>query len=197
MKMPKTIKISKIAGDFLVKVSRMALEKYFETGKPLTLNQLDLPQDIKPELLRKQASFVTLKKHGNLRGCIGHLEPIMPLIEDVIANSYAAAFNDPRFYPLLPNELSEIQIEVSVLSPKVSVNFSSAKELLEFLNKYKPGVVLSLYGRQATFLPQVWEKLPNEQEFLAHLCLKAGHDINCWQNPQTKFEIYTVQDFHE
>lgn len=197
MKIPKIIKLSKKAGEFLVKVSRLALEKYFETGKPLTLKQLNLPQDIKSELLRKQASFVTLKKQGNLRGCIGHLEAIMPLIEDVITNTYAAAFNDPRFYPLLPNELSEVQIEVSVLSPKVHVNFSSADELLEFLNKHKPGVVLSLYGKQATFLPQVWEDLPNAQDFLAHLCLKAGHDINCWQNPQTKLEIYTVQDFHE
>ncbi|RME52130.1 AmmeMemoRadiSam system protein A [Candidatus Woesearchaeota archaeon] len=144
------------------------------------------------------ASFVTLTKNGTLRGCIGTLHPYRPLFEDVAANAAAAATLDPRFPPVTPEELDDVTIEISLLTTPQPLAFSSPDELLSILEKEKPGVILSDKGRSATFLPQVWEQLPQPEAFLAHLCLKAGLPPDDWRTSKTvHVKTYHVQKWGE
>ena len=153
-----------------------------------------------PELARKQAVFVTLnKKDGHthsLRGCIGSLMPVRPLIDDVIYNAQAAAFSDPRFEPLSPDELKDVRIEISLLSIPEKVNYSDIDDLKTKIIPGKHGVILQLSGRRATFLPQVWEQLPDFDLFFAHLCQKAGLPANCLRY-HPEIERYEVEEFEE
>lgn len=192
--------ISKTAQEFLLTLSRQALEYYFNNNTFLPIDKVEIPLNIKSELIQKRATFVTLEKKQfsrfSLRGCIGHLIAINPLYVDILENTYAAAFNDPRFPPLQKEELKDIRIELSILTPQFKYDYNNVDELLNVLNKYKPGVVLELYGRQATFLPQVWEDLPDSKKFLENLCLKAGFTKDCiYEHPQ--IYIYFAQKFKE
>jgi len=145
----------------------------------------------KNELLKKDgASFVTLTQNGKLRGCIGSLTACRPLIEDIIANAKSAAFRDPRFSKLTREELHVTDIEVSVLTKPKILEYNDIEDLK---NKIKPnidGVILKLYSRQATFLPQVWEELPEFENFFGHLLSKAGLPMNSFKN---KPQISTYQ----
>ena len=230
-------KISKQAQDFLLKLSRKALEHYFKTGMPLHLTPSDLPERIAHELLEPRATFVTLKKieradtakirakntteapttdanvkkqtklasenqphlhqRFSLRGCIGTVVPVAPLYLSVIKNTYSAAFEDPRFPPLSEQELPEIRIEISVLTPQQRLEYQDFDTLRRFLNKHRPGVTIKYGPYGATFLPTVWEQLPNVEEFLAHLCLKAGLMPNCVQTLKPEIYIYFAQVFEE
>ena len=127
-----------------------------------------------PELNELGATFVTLTKIGQLRGCIGSLEAWRPLLIDVRANAVAAALRDPRFYPLEQPELSSIRVEVSLLSKPELLEFQNEAELLKALIPNKDGLIISRGSHRATFLPQVWEQLPDPQQFLAHLKQKSG-----------------------
>lgn len=120
------------------------------------------------------ASFVTLRQHGRLRGCIGTLEAHRPLGEDVAHNARAAAFRDPRFAPLTRGELPSTDVEVSVLSPHEPIAFADETALLAALRPGTDGVVLAHAGRRATYLPGVWAQLPEPRRFLAELRAKAG-----------------------
>jgi len=143
------------------------------------------------------ASFVTLTIHGNLRGCIGTLEARQPLAEDVREHAVEAALDDYRFPPVTPNELAGIRIEISHLTPPQPLEYSSPEELVRKLRPGIDGVVIRDKFRRATFLPQVWEKLPEPEDFLNHLCLKMGGQRNFWRcNPLT-VEIYQVEEFSE
>ncbi len=147
-------------------------------------------------LKQKQASFVTLFKNGHeLRGCIGSIFPTQELYKDVIANSINASFNDPRFAPLKKEEFDDIIIEISILTIPQKYNFKSSKEILEFLNAKKPGIILTNSYNQATFLPSVWEELKTPKEFLEHLCLKAGLSKDCYQDKNTQYQIYFANKF--
>ncbi len=140
------------------------------------LEQEILSQDIKP-LTDKKASFVTLKiNKKNLRGCIGSIVPIMPLYKDIIKNAKNAAFADPRFNPLQPQETENLYVEISVLTEPQEIKFSSVDQLLHYLYTKKPGLIIEMEGKSATFLPSVWEELPDPAEFLTHLLLKAWID---------------------
>ena len=130
-----------------------------------------------------RACFVTLKKHGELRGCIGTILPEEPLYQAVIHYAKAAATEDPRFPPVTAEELSEINVEVSVLTVPKRLDFSSPPDLLAKLRPGIDGVVFGLGTRQATFLPQVWEQLPAKQTFLDQLCRKAGLPESAWMDP--------------
>ena len=121
-----------------------------------------------------RASFVTLKKDGDLRGCIGSLEAHRPLGEDVVANARAAAFQDPRFSPLARKEFESVEIEVSLLSAPRRVLFEDHADLIRQMRPGEDGIILECEGRRATFLPQVWESLPDPEQFLAQLKQKAG-----------------------
>jgi len=126
------------------------------------------------------ATFVTLTRHGQLRGCIGSLEAQRPLRDDVRANAVAAAFRDPRFPPLSEDEFPDTRVEVSLLSPQTPIEFEDEADALRQLQPGIDGVVLEYGMRRGTFLPQVWEQLPRPQDFLAHLKAKAGLPADFW-----------------
>jgi len=132
-------------------------------------------------LTEKQASFVTLHTHGELRGCIGTLEAYRPLAEDIFANAYSAAFRDPRFPELESSELSDLDVEVSILStPEYISGCLSKNDLLDTLEPYVDGLVISDGVNKATFLPSVWEQMPDKEMFVNHLMRKAG--IGYWSD---------------
>ncbi len=149
------------------------------------------------ELEKPAATFVTLKIEGNLRGCIGNLEPHESLADSIKSNGVSAAFHDRRFSPLTENELKKVKLEISVLSTPVALTYEDAKELGEQLRPGVDGVVLRQGGKGATFLPQVWEQLPTVELFLSHLCKKAGLDRDCWLVDHPDILIYQVQSFSE
>lgn len=142
------------------------------------------------------ATFVTLTKHGELRGCIGTLIPERPLRDDVEINARSAAFRDPRFNPLSRAEYPEIQIEVSLLSRQEPLAFVSESHLRSLLRPGLDGVVLEYRGRRGTFLPQVWEQLPDPGHFLAHLKQKARLQPDFWSQ-DIQVSRYTVDKWRE
>ena len=133
-------------------------------------------------LAEQGASFVTLKCDGRLRGCIGTLEAFQPLVLDVTDNAWSAAFSDRRFSPLTASEFSRIEIHISVLTPASPVTFKSEQNLIEQLQPEIDGVILSLGRQRCTFLPSVWETLPDPGEFLRHLKQKAGLPADFWSD---------------
>jgi len=135
--------------------------------------------DAYPELSKPQATFVTLTLEGRLRGCIGSLSAQRPFLEDVIHNAKAAAFDDPRFYPLSHEEFLYVNIEVSLLSEPKPLEYEDTKDLKSKIGVGVDGVILQHKGRKATFLPQVWEQLPTFEHFFAQLCQKAGLEASC------------------
>ncbi|MFA5214428.1 AmmeMemoRadiSam system protein A [Sulfuricurvum sp.] len=142
------------------------------------------------DLLCKKATFITLTLHGQLRGCIGSLIPHRNLLDDLIANAESAAFNDPRFTPLTAEELDAVKIEVSLLSEPKKVIYTDRNELKSLIHIGRDGVILRLGSYQATFLPQVWEELPDFDTFFTHLGMKAG----VGSDPLSYHpEIYTYQ----
>lgn len=140
------------------------------------------------------ASFVTLKIRGELRGCIGSLEAHRPLVEDVARNAYAAAFSDPRFPPVSEQELGGLEFHISVLTPALPMHFSSEADLISQLRPGIDGLVLEDGRYRGTFLPAVWESLPDATQFLQHLKLKAGLPADYWSNT-LKVSRYTSESF--
>lgn len=132
-----------------------------------------------PEFLHPKATFVTLSLEGQLRGCIGSLYAYRPLLEDLISNAKAAAFDDPRFYPLSKEEFLHVSIEVSLLSEPKPLPYTNSADLKSKITAGLDGVILQIGGKKATFLPQVWEQLPSFEHFFAQLCQKAGHEQTC------------------
>ncbi len=179
--------------EMLLKIAREALERSVR-GRPLPEIKLErLP----PSLREDGASFVTLTIQGRLRGCIGTLEPYQPLAADVQEHAVAAALQDPRFPRVTPEELPTITIEVSVLSPRSPLAYKDAQDLLEKIRPGIDGVVLQDGLLKATFLPQVWEKLPDPALFLSQLCMKMGSPGDLWRKKPLDVHVYQVQEFHE
>lgn len=135
-----------------------------------------------PALGEHRATFVTLTLAGQLRGCIGSLIAHRPLIDDLISNAKAAAFDDPRFYPLSPEEFKKVMVEVSLLSTPEPLLYDSIEDLKTKVCAGEDGIILQSQGRKATFLPQVWEQLPTFELFFSHLCQKAGLSPNCLEH---------------
>ncbi len=144
-----------------------------------------------------RATFVTLTIDGQLRGCIGSLEAREPLLESVRHNAVNAAFHDPRFSPLSRAEFDKIDIEVSILTPSRPLNYKDDKDLTAKLRPHVDGVILRKGFAGATFLPQVWDQLPDVEDFLGHLCRKAGLSANTWKTDKLEVMTYQVQYFHE
>lgn len=142
------------------------------------------------------AAFVTLTIDGNLRGCIGSLEAWRSLLDDVVSNARSAAFGDPRFRPLTREEYPLVRVEVSVLTPTVPMTFRDEADLRAQLRPNVDGVVFEASGRRATFLPQVWEQLPDPAVFLGHLKRKAGLRETYW-GPDVRVGRYQVEKFRE
>lgn len=142
------------------------------------------------------ATFVTLTRQGRLRGCIGSLEAHRPLAQDLAHNARAAAFHDPRFPPLVEEELEHIRIEVSLLSRPEPLPYVDEADALAQLRPGIDGVILQTGSRQATFLPQVWQQLPRPADFIAHLKQKAGLRADAWPD-DLLLSRYTVEQFSE
>ena len=152
------------------------------------------PRRYNPVLREPRGTFVTLYRDGNLRGCIGSLEPHRALVEDVAHNAFAAAFTDPRFMPLAAEDLVDISIEIAILSPLHAIEPADELELLEMLEPRVHGLLIEDAGHRATFLPKVWQAIPDKREFLTQLRLKAGLAGDHWSET-FRASVYTTLDF--
>lgn len=148
-----------------------------------------------PPLSEPGATFVTLKRAGDLRGCIGTLEATQPLIQDVARHAYAAAFEDPRFRPLQHEELEGLGVEISVISPMEPLAVTDEDALVAALRPGVDGLVLSAGYHRATFLPSVWQQLEDPRQFLVQLRHKAGLPLDYWDR-DLSFQRYTTESFH-
>ena len=177
---------------FLLEIAKKAI------GKELSGERFEIGENALPSkrLKEERGTFVTLTLGGNLRGCIGHILPVQGLYQDVIENARAAAFSDPRFPPLSEDEFKKIKIEISILSRPEKFDYATPIELTDYLEKERPGVIIKKGLNAATFLPQVWEELPKPEDFLAHLCLKAGLASDAWRD-EIKIETYKVEIIRE
>ena len=175
----------------LLRLARSAIEAKLVNGV-----KVERP-GTSPILKGNRGCFVTLHKYGQLRGCIGTIEPECPLVKCVERNAQNAAFKDPRFPRLSAEELSDIDIEVSILSVPERLDFKDGDDLKRQLRPNVHGVILSRGMHSSTFLPQVWEQLPDKEQFLEHLCLKGGMPSTAWKNPSTGVEVYQAEVFGE
>jgi AmmeMemoRadiSam system protein A len=165
---------------FLLNLARQSLDACV-TGRPM-------PKPANPPEITKKdrGCFVTLTKSGVLRGCIGYIEGIKPLFEAIIDNAKNAALSDPRFPEVTPEELSGIRIEVSVLTPPEPLEYKDSQDLLNKLVPNQDGIILQSGFHQSTFLPQVWEQLPDKIDFLEHLSMKGGMPKDGWKTASVK-----------
>lgn len=177
-------------GKLLLKIARQTLSSKL-TGDDQPIQPTD------PIFLEQKATFVTLKIAGKLRGCIGNLQPVGSLWQGIRDNALNAAFHDQRFPPLQRKELSEVHLDLSVLSSPERLNYKDADDLVAQIHPGFDGVILKDGRNQATFLPQVWEQLPTAELFLGHLCRKAGLAENAWREKKLEVQIYHVQCFEE
>jgi AmmeMemoRadiSam system protein A len=186
---PAVEELSDYAKEQILRLAREALAR---TAEGHRLPEPD-PASLASELREHRACFVTLRREGDLRGCMGNLTPREPLWEAIIRNAQAAAHRDPRFPALRTDELPGLGVEVSVLTPPRNLPFATPEELVDKLRPGADGVILRLGGVTATFLPQVWEMLPDPEDFLTHLCRKAGLEPDAWRDPNLTVQIYEVQ----
>ena len=149
-----------------------------------------------PWLVGRGATFVTLRKAGRLRGCVGTIEPYRSLADDVRSNACAAAFSDPRFEPLARDELDDVSIEVAELTPTEELPVRSEKDAMSAIRPGVDGVLIASGRRRGTFLPQMWEQLPDVHEFFMHLKLKAGFSPDEWPS-DTKVWRYQARKYKE
>ncbi|HZI95659.1 MAG TPA: AmmeMemoRadiSam system protein A [Candidatus Paceibacterota bacterium] len=180
--------------EYLLKIARRAMQKYFQDEGIFQVEEDELPQSLKG----KKGTFVTLWKNNELRGCIGNLESEKSIYQSVIDNCLASALLDPRFTALKSDELNNIKIEISILSElKKFPNFTDHDSFLKYLNKYKPGLLIKKGAYQATFLPQVWEDLNFAELFISHLCEKAGLEKDEWKKMDLEIYQYSAEVFKE
>lgn len=179
---------------FLLTLARRSLKHFLDTQNYLKVSPGDLPSQ---DLLKKQGTFVTLTINSQLRGCIGHIEPVNPIYKDIVENAVSAGFYDPRFFPLTQEEFSQIKIEISLLSVPEKLDYKTSTDLLEKLSKEKPGIIIQKGLNKATFLPQVWEELTRPEDFLSQLCQKAGLSESEWRRGELNIKIYTAEVFSE
>ncbi len=181
-------------GTILIDIARGALARALGRPRPPG-NAEDAGRD-RPWLFKHGAVFVTLKSHGQLRGCVGSLLAVEPLIEDVRNNAVAAAFRDSRFSPVEPRELDDLEIEVTELSAPEPMSFTSEADALAQLCPGEDGIVLRSGDRRATYLPQVWESLPEPKDFIAQLKRKAGLPEDFWDDT-VKLDRYRARKWSE
>ncbi len=177
----------------LLQLARESIELAVWGKKLPKLNLNSFPQ----ALQANRASFVTLTIQDQLRGCIGALEAYQPLAEDVREHAVAAALQDPRFPPVVKDELNRIKIEVSVLSAPQALPYESSEDLIKKIKPHVDGVILKHGERKATFLPQVWQKIPNPQEFMNRLSYKLIGRENFWRETKLQVFTYQVEEFQE
>jgi AmmeMemoRadiSam system protein A len=182
--------LSDAQGRQLLRLAKASVVQGLHSGKPLVVTLADYDADLR----QPAASFVTLERYKQLRGCIGRLEAVRPLVLDVVDNAFSAAFKDPRFSPLMASELAGLSLHLSVLSSADALEFSSEAELLAQLRPGVDGLIVQVDSHRATFLPSVWSQLPKPSQFLNQLKRKAGLAADYW-SPMLKAWRYTTQSF--
>ena len=177
----------------LLKLARHSIE--------LAASHQPLPElvlsEYSAQLQQEGASFVTLTENGELRGCIGALEPYQALVQDVCEHAAAAAMDDYRFTPVSPDEVARLDLEISRLTIPQPLQYRQPVDLLAALKPDVDGVILRDGIRRATFLPQVWEKVPDPEAFLSHLCQKMGAPSDLWRRKILQVFTYQVEEFKE
>jgi hypothetical protein len=174
----------------LLAIARRSIVEGFSRVAPLPM-QLS---NFAAALRAPAAVFVTLTRNGELRGCIGSLQARDPLVRAVANAAFGSAFEDPRFEPLQAAFMERIQIEISVLSALQPFAVDSRADLLQSLRPGIDGLLIEDRGRRATFLPKVWEKIPDPEDFVAHLLLKAGLPSAHWSEA-VRVQRYTTLTF--
>ena len=177
----------------LLNLARESIQHGLSHGGPLEVDITHFPEQA---LQETKASFVTLHKHGELRGCIGQLIATRPLVIDIAMNAYAAAFQDPRFPSLTQEEYPHITLDISILSQPKRLAAHTDEEILAEIEPGQDGVIIEKGSRRGTFLPSVWEQLPNPSTFLTHLKHKAGIDEND-QSPEIIYYRYQTEILSE
>ena len=172
----------------LLELAKNSIQHGLKTGRPLPVNLADYPAELRTPC----ATFVTLNLNHNLRGCIGMLKAQRPLAQDIADNAFSAAFRDSRFPPLESSEFEQLEIHLSVLTAPEPIEFTNEQDLLDQLRPGVDGLILEEAGRRATFLPSVWESLPNKVDFLGHLKLKAGFPADYWSD-KLRFSRYQTE----
>jgi AmmeMemoRadiSam system protein A len=185
--------LTQLERSMLLKLARQSMEHAVrgQSLPPLHLAALT------PPMQAHGASFVTLTLTGELRGCVGALEPSQPLAEDVREHAIAAALEDYRFPQVRESELQDIHIEISLLTVPVPLEYTTPEDLLARLQPGLDGVIIKDGWKRATFLPQVWDKVSGKEEFLEHLCYKMGVARDLWRRKHLEVLTYRVEEFHE
>ena len=180
-------------GQILLKLARQTIEEKLEKRSI----KVDPDSLMDSALKEKRGTFVTLTINNQLRGCIGNLDATYSILDGIERNAINAAFHDPRFPPLKDDELNRVDIEVSILTEPQPLEYQDSKDLLSKLRVNVDGVILRKGSASATFLPQVWEQLPQSEKFLSHLCTKAGLPSDEWKKGNLDILTYQVQCFEE
>jgi len=170
--------LTKMQQQQLLQTAKDSIAYGLKHGQALPVNN----EDYDPELQEIRASFVTLEIHHRLRGCIGMLEAVRPLIVDIAENSFAAAFRDPRFPPVIEAEYAQLEIQLSILTKPEPISFYSEEDLLRQIRPNIDGLILQEGNQRGTFLPSVWESLTEPGDFLRHLKQKAGFSPDYWSD---------------
>ncbi len=187
-------------GAYLLKLARLEMETHLGIRRDRQGDSVgEAVVDHGHVFLEKRGVFVTLhgKADGKLRGCIGSIGAHRPVEEGIRVNAVNAAFKDPRFSPLVGEELDRVCLEISILTEPEPLAAAGGDALLSQVRPFLDGVILEKDGKGATFLPQVWEQLPEPAAFFSHLCAKAGLDRNAWKKKGLTVSIYQVQSFEE
>ncbi len=171
----------------LLELTYSAIEYGVPKGELLPISELEFTEALRVE----RATFVTIRRKGKLRGCVGVTEAIRPLAVDVVLNAYAAAFCDSRFSPVSAWEVSDLEAQISLLSPTEQLRFSSENDLLSQLRPELDGIILEEGILRASFLPVMWEKLPDAKEFFVQLKAKAGLPTDYWSENIRVFRYTT------
>lgn len=183
-------KLTDEQGSKLLKLARVAIKNKLGGDS-------NMPQIADPSLVENRGTFVTLTLNSQLRGCIGNIEPVKSIHDGISDNAVNAAFCDSRFSPLSSEEFSNIHISISILSKAKRLLYRDGEDLITKLCPHKDGVILRQGRASATFLPQVWEQLPDVEQFLSNLCSKAGLSEKCWRDAGVEILVYRVQSFKE
>ncbi len=195
---PKTSQgLSHDQGRLLVKLARLVIEDRLSNEKEDRVSAFLARSAQNHEFQQRAGTFVTLQRNHQLRGCIGNLAADTSILEGVKRNAVQAAFHDPRFPPLAPEELEGLDIEVSILSRPKALVYENGDDLISKLHIDADGVIIRKGSAGATFLPQVWQQLPDPKSFLNHLCSKAGLPSDAWQRTRLDVMTYQVQHFNE
>lgn len=179
---------------FLLELARETLVRVSTNGPPPDVTEAGLPS---ARLAHSGACFVTLTRNGQLRGCTGNLLPDLPLYQAVVRNTINAARNDARFPPVAAEELGTIHLEISVLTRPQPLRFDGPEDLLRQLRPRRDGVILTIGERRATFLPLVWEQIPDKAQFMEQLSLKAGCPPGAWRGTNVSVAVYQAVELAE